>query len=126
MKTFIPLILLSLSLNSSAQKIRFTDNRNEWVTLSILHDSPPGKNIYKYYTDTFAFGNVYKQIHNIPSYYYCGTCPGAGGCSPMDNVLVREDTTTGKVYYRNLTVITITDSGEHLLYNYNARIFYFR
>ncbi len=130
MKYIISLLLLVIALASSAQKIRFSDTRNEWKTLAFVFDGPPFKQEFAYGADTIAYGHAYKLLHNNISYFYCtamwssGTCPGGGGGGgggSSELYFIREDTLNNKVYYRDITTVS-TDTLEHLLYNYNLTV----
>ncbi len=125
MKNIITLIFLVISLASSAQKIRFTDNHNKWVTLGYTTDYAPFQASFFYDADTIAYGRLYKSMHNHRAYFYCeswvgGSCPGLSG-GPIVHFLIREDTIAGKIYYRDISMSS-TDTLEHLLYNYNFNV----
>src|ERR1035437_1492907 len=122
MKTFISILLLLLPFSSIAQKIRFSDNRNQGTTLGFASDTQPFQNVFIFGTDTLAYGMIYKPIHNLQHPYFCGWFTGcSGGGGPLLNFLIREDTIAHIVYCRNVSAYT-TDTLEHILYNYNFNI----
>ncbi len=122
MKYLFLLCIILSTFFTSAQKIRFTDSRNQWTTYFAYHDNAPMVATFKYYTDTFAFGRYYKQLRSNTNFYYCSgvPCPGVISGGPR-NFLVREDTIAGKVYYRDISTLS-TDTREHMLYNYNCAL----
>ena len=120
MKSFLTILLISFAINANAQKIRFTNSTNQWTTLSIDGDGCSSQNSFSYSNDTIVSGITYKTMLGSGTPYfgyhdecYCGTYIS----NFQSAILIREDTTTGIVYYFNQT-----DSAEHILYNYNLNV----
>ena len=118
MKKLLLILLTTLSVTVSAQKIRFTDSRNHWVT----HGSAGMEGCYfdnysQYGMDTVIYMHTYKQLYNS-----CSHLPGYPGCIPTcsmaQNMLIREDTIADIVYYRTWS----SDTVEHILYDYNMNV----
>ena len=109
MKTTICLLLLAFSFASSAQKIRFTDHRNHWITQWLAYDGTDthmGGSYYRCGRDTTMFSKVYASIVDSQV-----------GYNPTTEIVqwVREDTIANKVFYIG------SDSVDHVLYNYNLQ-----
>ncbi len=122
MKNILLCILLLSAFVSSAQKIRFTDKRNQWV----YHCSgDPDKDAscdyiktVTYGPDTVLFGRTYRTF--ITSFYrdhiffpYCGGLYWDG--VDRSNIFVREDTVANKVYW-------LKDSSDRILFDYNLHL----
>jgi hypothetical protein len=102
------ILLLSFLLcfhSSFAQKIRFTDTSNSWrVVMAWPFGSPPGQQSVNYH---------YQGPILIDTVKWCDFQFG----------YLREDTTTRKVYVRNLNIVasgvSLVDTQERMLYDYN-------
>jgi len=121
MKQLLFMLLFVFSISSSAQKIRFTNNTNQWNTLSIDGNACSNLNSFQYGADTIVRGITYKSMYSTWSNYFgyhysCTYCGYSDGGDEI-NCLVREDTVTGIVYY-----LKPTDTSEHILYNYNLQV----
>ena len=126
MKNLIIVIcsILLLPLFSSAQKIRFTDSTNQWITSGSCADCMFFNRSYSYFHDyyshdTFMHGYQYHQLICTGS-FDASVC--AGICNPVFAFYVREDTITNKVYYLHMEPSTGNDTSEHILYDYNLSV----
>ncbi len=122
MKHIPTILLLVFAINTNAQKIRFTDSTNHWTTLSLRGgDLCSFQNTFSYGADTTVSGISYRYMRESSSLFIPGSCMGSGFCmgggADSFNYLVREDTTSGIVYY-----INPFDTLEHLLFNYNLNV----
>ena len=121
MKPILSILFLSLTLNVTAQRIRFTDKTNIWNTLSNNVDGYVGSTYYAYKaTDTFIHGNWYQILEPVGPWVHdlaWGTCAGIATLSGLYGVFVREDTLAQKVYY-----FSVDDSAEHTLYDYTMSV----
>jgi len=115
MKKVILVLLLALPLYSFAQKIRFTDSTNYWVTIASGPDCPHLTRYYTFGTDTIIHGTIYRKL--ISSFMPSGICLDID-FQDLSGFFLREDTLTHKVYYRYLRFFS-PDSLEHILYDYN-------
>src|SRR6185437_14565301 len=106
MKKLLFIILALLSIAASAQKIRFTDNKNRWGSHGTRSaEACPFATFFSYGVDTIINLRTYKRFADsaIATYYVSG-CFGGGGSSLVPSpFLVREDTTTNIVYYIDLS-----------------------
>ena len=120
MRNLFVLLLVMISLATQAQKIRYTDKRNHWVTVGIYgFDNPTGTIRYvSYGSDTVIGGLTYRR--RIENFVWS-----------IDSVshFVREDTIDGVVYGMAPHLYTGTgstinldyDTVEHVLFNYNRQ-----
>lgn len=112
MRLIFTCILFAFALSTSAQKIRFTDPSNGWVT----HGSAPECEFigsYFYGADTIHHGIRYKKIISL----FTSLLPT--GCGTDDSSWwVREDTLLNRVYYRWMSWGSY-DTVEHVLFEYN-------
>lgn len=109
MKNLLLLLLLcSLSLYCSAQKIRFTDSSNVWHVAESV-----GETVYTYF---FGSDTVIGDKHYRP---LIRSVIEAGGDTILLNnqYIVREDTVLGRVYYRDISLLI--DTLEKQLYVYD-------
>ena len=111
MKPYLLFILLFSASTTNAQRIRFTDHTNKWVTYGIGYNTPLSHNC-GYGRDTILSGRTYRSVMDTltvfdPSYPYPSY--------DTNKYFVREDTTDRMVYYR----APFLDTFEHVLYNYN-------
>lgn len=97
------LIALLLPCALYSQKIHFTDTANVWIRDCVQDFSPQihYTSSWQYTGDTVYNGQAYHKADDIPG-----------------KVLVREDTTAGKVYVRFFQ----GDTAERVLYNYNLHL----
>ena len=124
MKPILIILLFSIALNASAQKIRFTETTNQWMTTSVNGDGCYFSTYFSYGTDTIIHGITYRKLFGNGSQYsgyhdmcYCGTYEFAA----QYYYGIREDTIAGMVYYIGLSTGG-ADTQEHLLYNYNFNV----
>ncbi len=114
MKNVITILFIFATLGADAQKIRFTDKRNNWSTTGSAMDCFYFSCYYSYAnSDTVIRGTSYCRIryNRSVNYSVCTTVmPGIG-----DLCYVREDTIAHKVYYAG-------DTAEYVLYDYNLVI----
>jgi|GEM_PF-1112415 len=112
MKNFILLMLFcSLSICTNAQKIRFTDSNNVWHVAESV-----GEVVYTYFfgTDTAIGDKHYRPL--IRSYI-----DEDGDTTLLNNqYIIREDTSIGRVYYRDISLLI--DTLDRLLYVYDLNL----
>ena len=113
MKPILSFLFISLALHVTAQKIRFTDHRNQWHTTGLFADCAYFATSYYYGADTVFHGMTYKPI--LTSRYLGAFCSMSDG--PPYGFYVREDTDANMVYFTLRDGFSDTD--EHILYNYN-------
>ena len=108
MRTTLSILLIVFFATASAQKIRFTDPRNHWVTTG-QRGMPTiyFGNHFSYGSDSVMFSNTYKPI-----------IESGGGPTLSYRYWIREDTIANKVFYREPNKDTL----EHILYDYNLHI----
>lgn len=113
MKNLLLLLLLcSLSICTNAQKIRFTDSTNVWRVAESV-------GAYTYYTYFFGPDSVIGDKHYRPlirSYI----SDSGDTLIESNQYMVREDTTTGRVYYRDISFGV--DATDRLLYRYDLQL----
>lgn len=103
------LLLATHILPATAQKVRFTDTSNRWTFVN-CHYSEAGDFSYtaaetiRWGRDTVISGKHYVQ-------------PGVGSTAPL---LYREDTATGKLFFRSIQ--GGTDTTEQLYFDYNLTV----
>jgi hypothetical protein len=109
MKNYLLVLLLFLYNGLCAQKVHFTDRGNRWE--GIVHADMPQVPYSTYnwtavsYRDTNYLGHTYKILSLT---------------SGSDFMMVREDTTAGKVYAVSMyNYIPYCDTVEQVLYDYN-------
>ena len=91
--------MLLMHCLANAQKIRFTDTSNKWY-VNWSYWSGSSTSIDSYGKDTIVNGMLYRTLSNL---------------------IVREDTTTGKVYYKVVSGVFPIDTNENVLYDYNLK-----
>ncbi len=116
MKPILSILLIFVGLNTNAQKIRYTDHRNQWVSYGAGITICPFNRILHYGTDTTISGIAYHHlVEQINMLSTAGCLPSTGS----QDYVVREDTTAGIIYYRELIPFTTTDTNEHVYFDYN-------
>ena len=117
MKQLLVFVFVVCSLTVNAQKIRYSDTRNRWVSIGIRTANDCTFSRMRYYgADTLISGNSYHitiDVYFQDSVTLCGRY-----IDTAISYFVREDTIANIVYYRSLGF----DTGEHVLYNYNLQI----
>jgi len=122
MRHIYTILLLSIAIQATGQKVRFTDSTNQWTTLSLRGgDLCSFQNTFTYGADSTISGITYRYMRDSSSLYVPGSCMGPGFCmggvGNLFNYLIREDTSAGLVYYFNTV-----DTSEHVLFNYNLHV----
>ena len=116
MKPLIYILLILIGSSANAQKIRFTDHNNSWKTYCTGMTTCPFDRILSYETDTLISGKTYQHLLEQDVMF------SWSGCLPQNrsrNYYVREDTTAGIIYYRELVISPYSDTNEHIYFNYN-------
>jgi hypothetical protein len=102
MRIIATILVMSLCARVSAQRLRFTDQGNQWVTIgSYGIVGTTTLRTMNYGADTTLYGTTYKRISNADLFF------------------VREDTIANKVYYRSFNSL---DTSENILYDFNLKI----
>ncbi len=116
MKYIYLIFLAFLSLNGSAQKIRFTDHTNAWQTIASSADCENITYYYGYTSDTIFNGKTYSELEggSFPPY----NCDMSVIPPFIQPIYVREDTVSHIVYYLD----QFLDTPEYTLYNYNLNL----
>jgi len=110
MKKYLAVLFVLLVGQSFAQKIRFTDSGNRWITHYRVGSDPTpysGGNFFRIGNDTSILGHTYKMLidSNI----------GMWGMTSVNAALfLSEDTINNKIFYWSSI-----DSNNHLLYDFN-------
>jgi hypothetical protein len=103
------LVLTSLQVVVWGQKLHFTDSTNKWeINIPSLAGGPcyQCRTSYSFKTDIVLNGITYRHLTNL-----------------ADSILIREDTSLGKVFARVYDYNqSIPDTGEFLLYDYNLQV----
>ena len=108
MKKLLLIFLLAISATAQAQKLRFTDPGNHWITMGYVSFTSFGQ-YFGLGADTVMYLHTYKPMLDT-SYYAYG--------SSEYHYWVREDTIANIVYYREPEMDTL----EHRLYDYNLQL----
>lgn len=106
------LLLCSLSISTSAQKIRFTDSSNVWRVAESV-------GVYTHYTYFFGNDTLIGDKHYRP---LVRTYISESGDTSFgsNQYMIREDTVLGRVYYRDISLLI--DTLERQLYVYNLNL----
>ena len=99
-----------------AQKVRFTDTGNVWHYLYTDVDGCRIKYIYSFEKSTTTVDTLVYNILNTHS-YRSGNCHGSG----IEQCLVREDTSSGLVFWRPMPGAS-ADTTERILINSNWQL----
>ncbi len=127
MKNIILCILLLSSFAVSAQKIRFSDKRNQWVYHCTGNPDSPAICDYNktitFGTDTFMYGQTYQRLIDTvfrdPALYArCGFFSSFWYYNFPTGCFIREDTVANRVYW----ISTLIDSTERILFDYNLHL----
>ena len=117
----IIILFLSFSSLSNAQKIRYTDKHNQWISFGNKYwgAASCGYTRYRSYTtDTVINSKTYTAMTDL--FVNDSSGPGCHNFTISNTFYyVREDTIAGFVYYWSPGLDTTTD---HVLYNYNLHI----
>ena len=123
MKSTFVIALLLLSISASAQKIRYSDKRNHWLTkgdqMSLITWLCDHTCFLSFGADTAINGVVYQPliINIVYEPYYCGSI-GIGNGPAM---YIREDT-LANIVYSIYAAGMANDTVEHVLYNFNLNV----
>lgn len=114
MKRCFSILFILFSLQSGAQKIRFTDTSNRWYIKTTAIDWGGGA-WDVYYADTIVTVDSFDYLLMLSKTRYNST-GGSGYINPV--ALLREDTIAQKVYIRTYPP---TQQAERILYDYSLQ-----
>jgi len=116
--TVLLIVILSLfcATSASAQKIKFCDTSNTWLTTGGYGTDCEWDRTGRLTVDTLISGQVYKKFR----YASTKMKKTGSGCNADagKGFYIREDQADGMVYYRT----PYMDNQEHVLYNYNLNV----
>src|ERR1043165_5799097 len=115
MRLLLTYLFLAFTLCSSAQKIRFTDSTNTWVTY--WNNADCGYIAHYYYSgDSSYHGYYYRNLFRVSTRIW-----SVEPCSTymIQSMYIREDTVANMVFCRNLGT---GDTTERVLYDYNLNV----
>lgn len=118
MKYLFYAIVFFISCNCFAQKIRYTNSGNQWLSKGTMSEfGCEFTRIRTLGTDTLIHGRIYRPILSTGTSEINGPKGCMGGPPfPAPEMYVREDTVSNMVYYAG------ADTGEYVLFNFNLNL----